>query len=154
MFPELLGGVKIRRQGLFSERRDEQEFAKCGLWSTKGTLSDDTKTINVSEMKFAALAAPDSEKITATSAKDKTPVQEWSGEVFHTGKFLPSLTAGAEKFGLKPAKDAPYAVKAMLTQIGGGELTGKFQVSGTTYKDDVRNWIVVEKISQDAPLTK
>jgi formylglycine-generating enzyme required for sulfatase activity len=133
----------------FLKGATSKEFGKCGLWTIKGTLADDSKTINVSEMKFTALAAPDSEKSTAVTSKDKSPGQEWNGEVFHTGKFLPSLTVGAEKFGLKPAKDAPYAVKATLTQIGGGELSGKFKVSGTTYKDDARTWIVVEKIVKD-----
>jgi len=49
---------------------------------------------------------------------------------------------------MKPAKSAGYEVKATLTRIGGGELTGAFTVSGTTYKDDARDWIVVESISQ------
>ena len=129
----------------FLKGATSKEFGKGGIWSVKGALTEDGKTIIVTEMKFTGEPEPEPASASQTSAC-KEPAQEWTGVVFHTGKFLPSLTVGAEKFGMKPAKDATSAVKATLTQIGGGELTGNFTVAGSTYKDDVRNWIVVERI--------
>ncbi len=137
----------------FLKGATSKEFGKGGIWSVKGVLADDGKTINVTEMKFTA--EPEAETANAAQTSErKEPAQEWTGVVFHTGKYLPSLTVGAEKFGMKPAKDATSAVKAMLTQIGGGELVGNFTVAGSTYKDDVRQWIVVEKIAPATPAAK
>src|SRR6185295_7703177 len=36
-----------------------KEFGKGGVWLVKGTLADDGKTVNVTEMKMTAAAAPD-----------------------------------------------------------------------------------------------
>jgi len=121
-----------------------KEFGKGGIWLVKGALSGDGRTVVVTEMKMTAAAEEDSAASVAAPASENL---EWTGVVFHTGKFLPSLTVGSQKYGLKPAKSASSEVKATLTRIGGGELTGYFKIGGTTYNDDVRDWIVVEAIA-------
>jgi len=131
----------------FLKGATSKEFGKGGIWLVKGTLSDDGKTVTVTEMKMTATAAPDKETDPKPAATPKEKLQEWTGTVFHTGKFLPSLTVDKAKYGLKPAKGASFEVRSTLTKIGGGELTGDFTVSGTTYKDDAREWIVVEAIA-------
>jgi hypothetical protein len=131
----------------FLKGATSKEFGKGGVWLVKGALSDDGKTITVTEMKMTAAALPDKEGDPKPEATPKEKLQEWTGTVFHTGKFLPSLTVDKTKYGLKPAKGASFEVRSTLTKIGGGELTGEFTISGTTYKDDVRDWIVVEAIA-------
>jgi hypothetical protein len=131
-----------------------KEFGKGGIWRVQGALSDDGNSIDVGEMKFSAINGPETQAAEVLTADRKEPAQEWNGEVYHTGKFLPSITVGAQKYGLKPAKNAPNTVKGTLTQIGGGELGGKFKVTGTSYKDDARTWIVVESIVSEADAGK
>ena len=129
----------------FLRGNTSKEFGKGGIWLVKGALSQDGKTVVVDDMKMTAAAADDKDA-PPVAAPPAESLKDWTGVVFHTGKFLPSMTVGTQRFGLKPSKSALAEVRATLTRIGGGEVTGNFTVSGTTYKDDSRDWIVVETI--------
>ena len=85
----------------------------------------------------------------AHSAPDAKP---YSGPVAHSGQGLPTLTtADKTLYHLKPSKTSSRSTEHTLMQIGGGDLTGMFTVSGVTYKDDSHTWIVIDSIKAAAP---
>lgn len=122
-----------------------KDFKKSGTWTVKGTMSPDGKAIAVKEMT--------PQPPTPAELKDDRPAQPapnakpFTGQVAHTGAGLPTLTTPDKThYALKATKTASVATNYTLTRIGGGQLTGNFAVTGTTYEDDTHTWIVIDSI--------
>ncbi len=122
-----------------------KDLKKGGRWLVKGTMSADGKAIAVKEMtlQIPTPAELKEDRLVRPSADAKA----YTGPVARSGQGLPMLTAADQtRYHLKPSKTASKATEYALTRIGGGDLTGAFTVSGVTYEDDTRKWIVVESI--------
>lgn len=123
-----------------------KDFKKGGTWMVKGSLSEDQKTVVVSEMSLQE-AKEDEGKNEPPLARSPE-AKAFRGAAAHTGAGLPTLTSPeGTRFSLKPAHGAPASARDLLTRIGGGAVTGIVEVFGTTYEDDTHHWIVVEAIS-------
>jgi hypothetical protein len=122
-----------------------KDFKKSGEWQVKGTVSPDGKAITVTEMAARSPAPADlKEEPPGKAAANAKP---YTGSVAYTGAGLPTLTTSDKTvYHLKPSKSASRAASHTLTRIGGGDLTGAFTATGTTYEDDSHKWIVVDSI--------
>ncbi len=112
--------------------------------------------LSLALLATVVLAAGASSK-PATSAPASKPASQpssqsagkWSGPVEKTMSGVPRLVMGETHYRLKAAPSAAKSVEQTLSKIGGGELTGTYEVTGTLDNSQApKVWIVVDSIKK------